>query len=115
MGEEVVAAGLEVSRAPRSARQGWQLDDDDAARVISGGDPPPPVSSVKLVEAEEANIHDGWVAADDRAPAGVEVPHRFLNCAFPRRPVDVNLACDGGRVDDEAHEAERRTQLVAEE
>ena len=77
---------------------------------------PPPVSSVRLVEAEEANVHDGWVAADDRAPAGVEIPHRFLHCALPRRPVDVNLACDGGRVDDEAHEAERRrTQLVAEE
>ena len=50
------------------------------------------------------------------APAGVEVPHGFLDGALPRRAVDVNLACAGGRVDDAAHEAERRrAQLVAED
>ena len=77
---------------------------------------PPPVSSVKLVEVEEANIHDGWVLVDDRAPAGVEIPHGFFDGTLPRRAVDVNLACAGGRVYDEAHEAaRRRAQLVAEE
>ena len=52
MGKEVVAAGLEVPRAPRSARQGRKLDDDDTAGVGPFVDPLPSVLSVKLVELE---------------------------------------------------------------
>ncbi len=105
VGEEVVAAGLEVPRAPR---------------IVSCGDPcgdlPPLVPSVKLVELEEANIHDGRVLFDDAGPINVEVPHRFLEGAIPRRPVEVHLACAVGRVHDEPHEGERRrAQRVAEE
>ena len=52
MGKEVVAAGLEVPRAPRSAPQGRKLDDDDTTGVGSFVDPFPSALSVKLVELE---------------------------------------------------------------